>query len=255
MSESHDFSSSSASSALLTSALLTAERPALPQGYTPEQVIAALEPLSEDRRKARILDVVRQRVGSVTVLLDMPRDPHNGAAVVRSADAFGVPEVHVVQRDPTFFVGHRVAQGTERWVEVVQHQAAEDAVTALRARGFRLIATHPNGALVPEDLRNLERVCLLLGNEHDGISEALARAADASVRIPMRGFVESLNLSVAAAVLLNAALAGRPGDLSDAEVRRWYAAGLVRSVPRSDEILAALREAACPRDKLGTPET
>jgi tRNA (guanosine-2'-O-)-methyltransferase len=237
MSETHEFSAPH-----LSSALLTAERPALPDGYTPEQVIAALEPLSEERRKARILDVVRQRVGSVTVLMDMPRDPHNGAAVVRSADAFGVPEVHVVQREASFFVGHRVAQGTERWVEVVQHETAENAVSTLRARGFRLIATHPNGALVPEDLRTLERVCLVLGNEHDGISEVLARAADASVRIPMRGFVESLNLSVAAAVLLNAALAGRPGDLSPAEVRRWYAAGLARSVPRSGEILAALRE-------------
>jgi tRNA (guanosine-2'-O-)-methyltransferase len=222
-------------------ALLTAARPALPDAYTPEQVIAALEPLSEDRRKARIQDVVRQRVGSVTVLMDMPHHPHNGAAVVRSADAFGVPEVHVIGRDDDFFVGHRVAQGTQRWVEVVQHRAAADAVSALRARGFRLVTTHPNGALVPEDLRKIERVCLVLGNERDGVSEELARAADDSVRIPMRGFVESLNVSVAGAVLLNAALAGRPGDLSPAEVRRWYAVGLLRSVPRAEEILAALR--------------
>ena len=224
----------------LCSPLLSLGRPALPRAYTPEQVIAALEPLSEERRKARIKDVVGQRVGSVTMLMDMPRDPHNGAALVRSADAFGVPEVHVVLREEGFLVGHRVAQGTERWVEVVQHRAAEDAVGALRARGFRLVATHPSGALVPEDLRRIERVCLVLGNEHDGISEALAQAADDSVRIPMRGFVESLNLSVAGAVLLNAALAGRPGDLSPAEVRRWYAVGLLRSVPRAEEILAAL---------------
>jgi tRNA (guanosine-2'-O-)-methyltransferase len=170
----------------------------------------------------------------------MPKDPHNAAAVVRSADAFGVPEVHVVLREEAFLVGHRVAQGTERWVEVVAHRKAEDAVQALKARGFRLIATHPKGALVPDDLRAIDRLCLVLGNERDGISEALSAAADDSVRIPMRGFVESLNLSVAAAVLLSAALAGRPGDLSASEQERWYAVGLLRSVPRADEILAAL---------------
>ena len=198
-----------------------------------------LEPLSEARRRERILGVTRARVGSVTVLMDMPRDPHNGAAVVRSADAFGVPEVNVVLRDEAFLVGHRVAQGTERWVDVVQHRSAEEAIAALRARGFTLVATHPQGELVPKDLRAVERLCLVLGNEHDGISEALSKASDTSVRIPMRGYVESLNLSVAAAVLLQAALDGRPGDLSASEQRRWYATGLLRSVQRAEEILAA----------------
>lgn len=220
--------------------LLTSGRPSLPPGWTPDGVIAALEPLSEERRRSRILEVTRQRVGSVTLLMDMPRDPHNGAAVVRSADAFGVPEVHAVLREEAFVAGHRVAQGSERWVEVIQHPAPEDAVAALHRRGFRLVATHPKGALVPSDLSAIERVCLVLGNEHDGISEALTAAADESVRIPMRGYVESLNLSVAAAVLLAAALAGRAGDLAPTEERRLYAVGLFRSVPRADEILGAL---------------
>ncbi|HTQ05886.1 MAG TPA: RNA methyltransferase [Polyangiaceae bacterium] len=203
-------------------------------------MIRVLEPFAEERRRARMLEVTRQRVGSVTLLMDMPRDPHNGAAVVRSADAFGVPEVHAVLREEAFVVGHRVAQGAERWVEVIPHRAPDDAVRALRERGFRLVATHPKGALVPADLAALDRVCLVLGNEHDGISEALTAAADDSVRIPMRGYVESLNLSVAAAVLLAAAVAGRKGDLGPTDERRLYAVGLFRSVPRADEILRAL---------------
>lgn len=219
---------------------LTPGRPSLPQGWNPEDVIRVLEPLSEERRRARILAVTRARVGNVTVLMDTPHDPRNGAAVVRSADAFGVPEVNVVLREDAFVVGHRVAQGTERWVEVVQHRTPAEAIASLRNRSFRLIATHPQGTLTPGDLRSIERVCLVLGNEHDGISEALTAAADESVRIPMRGYVESLNLSVAAAVLLAATLDGRPGDLSPEEERRWYAVGLFRSVSRAEEILGAL---------------
>lgn len=230
-----------APSGALTAPFLSVGRPSLPPGWNPASVVRVLEPLSEERRRARLLEVIRARVGSVTVLMDMPRDPHNGAAVVRSADAFGVPEVNVVLRDDAFLVGHRVAQGSQRWVDVVEHSRAEDAARALKERGFRLIATHPNGALTPASLRSIERVCLVLGNEHDGISQALSDAADDSVRIPMRGFVESLNLSVAAAVLLAAALDGRPGDLSAEECERWYAVGLLRSVPRADEILAAWR--------------
>jgi tRNA (guanosine-2'-O-)-methyltransferase len=78
-----------------------------------------------------------------------------------------------------------------------------------------------------------------MGNEHDGIREALAKATTRSVRIPMRGYVESLNLSVAAALLLSAATAGRAGDLGPSERMMLYATGLLRSVPRADEILAA----------------
>jgi tRNA (guanosine-2'-O-)-methyltransferase len=208
-------------------------------GLTPAAAIAILEPLAGERRRARILEVVNARVGNVTLLMDAPHDPHNGAAVIRSADAFGLPEIHVVPRNEPFLIGRRVTQGTERWVEVLQHASPAVAVDSLRARGFELVATHPKGELVPEDLARVGRLCLILGNEHDGICEALASAASRTVRIPMRGFVESLNVSVAAALLLRAATLGRTGDLSDEERERLYAVGLVRSVPRGSEILAA----------------
>jgi tRNA (guanosine-2'-O-)-methyltransferase len=220
--------------------LLTPGRPALPSGWTSEGVVEVLEPLSEERRRARLSGVIDQRVGSVTLLMDAPQDPHNAAAAVRSADAFGLPELHVVPRGEPFEFGRKVSQGTERWVEVVLHESPASAVGALRARGYTLVSTHPEGALTPEDLPTIERVCLVVGNETDGISEALAGAADTSVRVPMRGFVESLNLSVAAALLLRAATLGRTGDLTPAERRRLYAAFLLRSVPRAQEILDAL---------------
>ena len=109
----------------------------------------------------------------------------------------------------------------------------------MRAQGFTLVATHPSGELTKEDLAKLPRVALLLGNEHDGLREELTRAADHSVRIPMRGFVESLNVSVAAAVLLSAATEQRPGDLSAERKRTLYARGLYRTLPRAADFLRA----------------
>jgi tRNA (guanosine-2'-O-)-methyltransferase len=86
-------------------------------------------------------------------------------------------------------------------------------------------------------------VALILGNEHDGLRDALHQGAKQSVRIPMRGFVESFNVSVAAAVLLYAATRGRAGDLPEAEQLRFYARALVRSVPRALDVLAAVKGA------------
>ena len=112
---------------------------------------------------------------------------------------------------------------------------------SLREAGFTLVATHPEGELLPEDLVNIPKLALVLGNEHEGIGEVLMRAADRSVRVPMRGFVESLNVSVSAAVLLAAATRDRPGDLPADDQRRLYARGLFRSVHRAGEILANLQ--------------
>jgi tRNA (guanosine-2'-O-)-methyltransferase len=211
--------------------------------WTVEAVIRTLEPLASDERQARIQSVLEQRLGSVTVLLDAPHDPHNGSAVLRTCDAFGIPTVHVLPRVEAFMIARRITKGTERWLEVHHHASAEAAAHHLRAQGYELIATHPKGKLTPPDLAHIPRLALLLGNEHEGICAELAVHAKRAVRIPMRGFVESLNVSVAAAVLLSAATQGRTGDLPLSEKRRLYARALFRSVPRAQEILAARKAA------------
>src|SRR5688500_6906201 len=157
-------------------------------------VIEVLEPLTGERRRARLQSVIASRLGSVTVLMDAPHDPHNGAAVMRSCDAFGLPELHVVPRDEPFLAGRTVAKGTQHWVDVVIHPTPASAIGSLLSRGFELVTTHPQGELVPEDLKGIERLAIVLGNEHDGIRAELTQAASRSVRIPMRGFVESLNV-------------------------------------------------------------
>ena len=203
----------------------------------PEPVIALLEPMVEERRKDRIVEVLAARLASVRLVMDAPHDPHNGAAVLRSCDAFGVYRVHVIERQHAFEASNAVAKGAERWGDVIAHRTVSEAVAALA--GFTLVATHPRGELSAPELGSISKLGLVMGNEHDGVSAELLASCAHSVRVPMRGFVESLNVSVTAAILLSHATAGRPGDVPEDERRRLYARALTLTVPRAVDILAA----------------
>jgi tRNA (guanosine-2'-O-)-methyltransferase len=209
------------------------------RGHDTHRIAAELEELVRPERRAKLRRAIDARLRSVTVVMDAPYDPHNGAAVLRSCDAFGLAAMHVVERETRFLAAKPVARGSERWVDVRTYSAVEPAVSTLRAGGYTLVATHPSGTIVPDDLAKLPKVALVLGNERKGIGADLAAACEVSVRIPMRGFAESLNVSVTAAILLDHATSGRPGDLPEDERDLLYARALVLTVPHAAEFLAA----------------
>lgn len=205
------------------------------------RVVRVLEPLVTDRRRQRLKEVIDSRLGSVRVVFDAPHDPHNGAAIVRSCEAFGVQRLHVVERRERFLAAASVARGAEKWVDVLRHPDAPSAVEALASAGFELVAAHPEGELVPADLREVPRLGLVVGNEREGIGDELLAACRRRVRVPMRGFIESLNVSVTAAILLSAATEGRQGDLEESARLRLYARGLYFSVANAERVLEAAR--------------
>jgi tRNA (guanosine-2'-O-)-methyltransferase len=208
------------------------------EAHDPERVIRLLEPMVTEERRARLASVIGRRLGSVAVVLDRPYDPHNGAAVLRSCEAFGVQRLHVVERRGTpFAVARSVARGAEKWMDVTLHASPASVQRWAEASGTRLVGTHPEGTLVPDELATIPRLALVLGNEREGIGPELSSACAEHVRVPMRGFVESLNVSVTAAILLSAATRERDGDLDARDRRRLYARGLYLSVPRAEEIV------------------
>ena len=163
----------------------------------------------QGRRRERIQAVIDARLDCVTVAFDAPHDPHNGAAVIRSCEAFGVQTLHVVERRESFLAASSVARGAEKWIDVVCYKEASAAIAKLREGGRSLVAAHPDGDLLPEDLAGIPSFALILGNERDGIADDLAAACDRRVKVPMRGFIDSLNVSVTAAIVLGAATRGR----------------------------------------------
>ena len=178
-----------------------------------------------DGRRERIDEVVAQRTRTLTVVMEAFCDPQNVNAVLRTCDAFGVQEVHVVEGPmKPYDRNKKISQNADKWLDVVRWRSTAECLDALRGRGFAVYVTHlGDGARAPRELSFAGKVALVFGNESRGVSgEALARA-DARFAIPMRGFVQSLNVSVAAAVSLAHAVErreqerGRHGDLAPDE--------------------------------------
>lgn len=156
------------------------------------------------RRFQRIRSVLDRRQPDLTVLMENVHKGHNFSAVLRTCDAVGVFEAHAVTPEGKGIPRRRTsAGGSKRWVEISTHASVEEPAGILKERGFRMLAAHLTDRAV--DYREVDwtrPTALLLGQEKDGVTPEAEACCDGEVIIPMMGMVASLNVSVAAAVLL-----------------------------------------------------
>lgn len=146
-------------------------------------------------------DVLGQRIGWVRVALEAVYHRHNVSAALRTCDAMGLHHVHLVERQ--FQAARGAARGGERWLDLTLHPSPEHAIAALRSRGCAIyVADLADDHVTPEAIPLDRPVCLWFGSEVNGVGEVARAAADGVVTIPMRGFSQSLNVSVAAAMLI-----------------------------------------------------
>ena len=166
-------------------------------------VESRLDPDMTPQRFARLKAVLAARQPDLTVLMDNVHKRHNFSAILRSCDAVGVAQAHAVWPDPRLRPDHMASGGAGKWVDIATHPDIVSAIEALRRRGFRVIAAHQCPGAV--DFRCMDfttPTALLMGAELRGVSPAALDHVQHSVFIPMRGMVESLNVSVAAATIL-----------------------------------------------------
>ncbi len=160
-------------------------------------------PLSR-RRAEKITRVLERRLPGLTVVLENIHDPHNVSAILRTCDAVGVVHVELLYTSEPFpRIGKKSSSSASKWVDRRKHTSLPDCYALLRKEGYRILATRlDQDALSVFDYDLTGNVALVLGNEHRGVSDEAANLADGRLLIPMRGMIESLNVSVAAAVLL-----------------------------------------------------
>ncbi|GAB6035572.1 RNA methyltransferase [Fundidesulfovibrio butyratiphilus] len=156
------------------------------------------------QRQDRIRQVLARRQKDLTVVLNNIHDPHNVSAVLRSCDAFGVGEAHLLYTDTAFpALGKKSSASAKKWVKIVRHQAARVMVDEFRSKGFQLLSTGFGPGAKPLTAWDMTRpTAVVLGNEHDGVGREFEGLIPDQIYIPMQGMVQSLNVSVAAAVIL-----------------------------------------------------
>ncbi len=185
-----------------------------------------------ERRREKFLRVIAARRPDLTLVLEDIHDPHNVSAVFRSADAVGIPRVHLVYQIDKFpKLGKKSSASASMWVRKTKHSSIRECYDALRTDGFTVCATHLGKEAVSlYDFDMTGRVALVFGNEHRGVSQEAADLADVNFRIPMVGMIESLNISVACAVTLYEAF------------RQRIAKGMKKLPPKDRKLLKELSD-------------
>lgn len=215
--------------------------------YSQEDVIQAFSDDVTPHRLARIEEVVARRsLGVVTVLEDI-YDRGNASAVMRSAEAFGFIDFHLIQTHPRFKKANRVTKGADKWLNVKKWTSTKSCIEALRNEGRKIYVTHlDEKSKSIYDLDWTVPAALVLGNEKDGVSQEMIGLADDCFVVPMAGFVQSFNISVAGALCLHYAFLEQQkahptvGGLSAKDQRALLADYLTRAHVLPERIFQSL---------------
>lgn len=216
-----------------------------------------LEPFVSENRLERIEQVISERKDNLIAVLDHVHNSHNISAVLRSAEAFGIQRVIFVGDSIQHTRG--ISLGAERWLDCTHFDRSEEALSSLKAESFEIVSLEPppapsrssdkhlrNSPIVTiQELPFERKLALVLGNESEGNSDCFRESADFRAFIPIGGFVESLNVSVAAAIcFFCAATSGKGHALDQARQEELRKEWLKQSVSNSEKILEELNRRA-----------
>jgi len=157
-----------------------------------------------EKRLKKIEKAASARQFSLRIVLENIHDPHNVSAIFRSCDAVGVPQIDLLYTIEEFPKISKVSSASsKKWVEQKRYNSVDECTKKLKSDGFKIY-----GTILSENAENIydmdftEKIAIVMGNEHRGISEEMSNACDKHIYIPMRGMIQSLNVSVATAVTL-----------------------------------------------------
>ncbi len=217
-----------------------------------KELIDHLAEFMTESRVQKFRDVLEWRTRHITVVLEDIYQPQNASAVVRTADCFGIQDVHVIENKNKYKVNPHVVLGAADWVDIHKYNSEENntitCLTKLKDAGYKIIATTPHtDSYEISDLPINEKFALVFGTEKLGISDDVKAQADGFVKINMHGFTESFNISVSAALSMyeltkrlhsNSTI---PWQLSDADKNELLLKWMKKSLVSSDLILKAYK--------------
>jgi tRNA (guanosine-2'-O-)-methyltransferase len=162
-----------------------------------------LQTFLTDSRKQTFETVLSKRTRHFTVVTEDVYQLHNTSAVMRSCDVFGVQDISIVEEINSKRIDKEIAMGSQKWVDLHRYNSVTSCMDSLRSQGYQIVATSPHNQSVHlHEFDVTKKSAFFFGKERDGLSETVLNEADVSLKIPMYGFTESLNISVSAAIIL-----------------------------------------------------
>lgn len=221
----------------------------LGKDFTAQQVLQVVSPLLTEERRKKIQRVASERCFDFVPVLENIYDRGNASAVMRSAEAFGFAQVHMIELGEKFKESQRTTAGADKWTEVNKWKSTAECVQELKRQGKQIVVTHlSESSKAISDVDFSKPTALVLGNEKDGVSREMVQAADHCVLLPMVGFVQSYNISVAAALCFYHAFEdrkrrlGRSASVSDFEIETLKAIYSLRTQDSGQDVLLSKRE-------------
>ncbi len=148
--------------------------------------------------------VASQRTKHVTVVLENVYQSQNGSAIIRSCECFGLQDLHIIEGESAYKINPDIAKGSPKWLSLYKYKETAEAYESLRKEGYKIVATTPHkDDKFIGDLDVSIKTAFIFGTEHGGLSDFAIEQADEYVKVPMYGFTESLNISVAAALCVH----------------------------------------------------
>jgi tRNA (guanosine-2'-O-)-methyltransferase len=167
-----------------------------------------LEQFANNKRVELLQQKLLQRTRYICICLEDIYQSQNASAALRTCEAFGIQDIHIIEDKNKYQINPMVVKGSVKWLNLYKYnspQPSYDAIKYLKNQGYRIIATSPcgnNSALEDFDITK-GKTAVFFGNEYSGISDTVRKNSDEFITIPMFGFVESLNISVSAAIILH----------------------------------------------------
>ncbi len=231
-------------------AAMTTAWPPYPDRFSAAEIIQHLTPYLTLGRMERIGAVIDQRTTTVITVVEGLINLGNVSAVMRSAEALGFHQFHIIEGGTRFKNSSRTSQGADKWLHVKRWPDAAACIPNLQQQGYQVVVTHlDDTAVTINQIDFTKPTALVFGNEKHGVTEEMLSLADKRCIIPMAGFVESFNISVAAAVGLYHAYndrmtrQGYHGDLTEEKKEELLAAYYFRGVKHAEDILRKVKNA------------
>jgi len=172
-----------------------------------QKLLNYFESFLTENRKQLFKNVLENRTRHFTVVLEDMFQSHNASAVFRTCDIFGVQDLHAIENKYNNKVSRHVAKGSQKWLNQYRYRNDGDntktCLDGLKKAGYQIVATTPhNDSCLLQDFDVSRKTAFVFGSEAEGVSDYVIENADGFLKIPMVGFTESLNISVAAAIIL-----------------------------------------------------